>query len=258
MRLDKIQKDFIDAIFGGDNEKASRHVISNDRLTAEQRFGIYRGSVHGILTQAMGVNFPVCKALVGEQFFDQMCKHFIDEYPPNTAFFAEYGDRFSDFTRTFEHTQNIPYFHDISRLEWARHHVWHQQDDAPIDFSSLANLSEEEQTKVVFNLQNTLRLIESKFRIDDLWFAHQVEGEPQSQSLESIDINSSVKLFIYKNDGTIKISTLNETDEDSVFWDFIDAISEQKNLGELAEQFGEELPKYLNKGIQGGWIQSFK
>ncbi len=255
MNLDTIQKDFIEAIFGGDNSNAISHVIGDDRLDAAQRFGIYRGSVHGILTQAMGITFPVCKALVGDKFFDQMCKHFIDQYPPNTSFFAEYGDRFSDFTQTFEHTQSISYFHDVSRLEWARHDIWHQQDSIATDFSLLSELSEEEQSNVVFQTPKTLRLIKSNYRIDDVWFAHQ--DDASSESLEDIDLNKAVKLFIYKNDGIIKISIMNETDEDSHFWDFIFAISKQKNLESLAEEFGESLPVLLNQAIQGGWIKTF-
>ena len=168
IHLETIQKDFIEAIFGGDKSKAARHVLSDDKLDAEQRFGIYRGSVHGILTQAMGINFPVCKALVGDKFFDKMCTHFIDQYPPNTSFFAEYGNHFADFTKTFEHTQSIPYFHDMSRLEWARHDIWHQQEALAKDFSLLSELSEEEQSSVVFEIPKTLRLIKSEYRIDDI------------------------------------------------------------------------------------------
>ncbi len=256
MRLESIQEDFIEALFGGDKANAARHVIGDDRLDAEQRFGIYRGSVHGILTQAMGTNFPVCKSLVGDKFFDQMCKHFIDQYPPNTSFFAEYGDRFSDFTRTFEHTQSIPYFHDISRLEWARHAIWHQQENNTFDLSSLTELSEKEQNKIVFKLADAVRLIKSEYRIDDIWFAHQSD-DSEHEFLENIDVDQPVKLFIYKNDGIIKISIMNETEDDSIFWDFIYAISKEKNLENLAEEFGESLPVLLNQAIQGNWIKTF-
>ena len=84
MHLEELQQDFINAIFEKNNSIAAKHVTGDDRLTAEQRLGIYRGSVHGILTSSLGVTFPVTKTLVGETFFDHMCDVFIDQYPPES------------------------------------------------------------------------------------------------------------------------------------------------------------------------------
>ena len=255
MDIETLQHDFIEAIFGGDKAPAASHVIGDDKLTAEERFGIYSGSVHGILTQALGLTFPVCKALVGDVFYNNMCKIFIDAHPPTTSYFVEYGNQMPQFLSSFEHVKDIPYIVDVARLEWARHEVWHQKIVAPIDFSNLASLTEEEQPKVIFKLLKTMRLIKSDYRIDELWLAHQEDAD---KSLESIDLNTAVKLFISKDQESIKISSMSETEEDSVFWDFIKAVSEENTLDVLAEKFGESLPEHLNQAIQSGLIQSFK
>ncbi|MCK5662687.1 MAG: putative DNA-binding domain-containing protein, partial [Thiotrichaceae bacterium] len=127
MDIKTFQGDFINAIFGGDKAPAVSHVIGDDTLTAEQRFGIYSGSVHGILAQALGVMFPICKTLVGDAFFDKMCKIFIDQNPPDTSFFAEYGAQLPEFINTFEHVKDLPYLHDVARLEWVRQIIWHEE-----------------------------------------------------------------------------------------------------------------------------------
>lgn len=255
MSIKNLQKDFINAIFGGDKTPAATHVMSDDTLTAEQRFGIYKGSVHGILSQALGTSFPVCKALVGDDFFDKMCDCYIDEYPPTSPFFAEYGETLPEFLDDFEPVKDLPYLADVTRLEWARQHVWHQQKNAAGDFSKLAELSEEEQAEVSFKLSKTLHLIKSNYRIDDIWFAHQ---EDDTVDLAKIDINQIVKLFVFKDHDMIKISLMNHTSEDELFWDFIHAIESGSNLEALAEAFGESLPILLNQAIQSGWVESFK
>jgi len=257
--IESLQNDFISAIFGGDKAPAISHVMGDDILTAEQRFGIYKGSVHGILTQALGTIFPVCKELVGDEFFDRMCDIFIDKYPPKTSFFAEYGSDLPLFLSTFEHVKDIPYLVDVAHLEWSRQTVWHAQDAQNTDFSSLANLDENQQSKLVFQLSNNMHLIQSDYRIDELWFAHQEDSE---LSLENLEINQAVKLIIRNekkpsSSGIIKISVMSETQDDSEFWDFLFAISQEKNLAALAEQFGEALPTLLNQGIQSAWIQSY-
>jgi len=258
MNLSQIQIDFIDAFFGGEKEAASAHIIGNKTLSAEQRLGIYRGSVHGILTQALGLTFPVCKALVGEKFFDKMCTVFIDQYPPKTSFFTEYGNHFSTFLRTFKHVETITYIADIAKLEWFRHEIWHKKTQlniTPEKFAELAELAEAQQHKVIFQLTNTVRLIQSKYRIDNIWFAHQDDSK---LTLDDIEINEETKLLIWKEKGSIKISLMTNTEADNLTWFFLDAISKNKTLEQLAEQFGEELPKLLNQGIVNGWIESFK
>lgn len=255
MRLETIQKDFIDALFGGDKDAAAAHVIGDQILSAKERFGIYRGSVHGILKQALGLTFPVCKQIVGDTFFDRMCGLFIDQYPPKTSFFAHYGDEFYHFLMQFEPVNDLPYLPDVARLEWGRHAVWHEKAHEHVDFSGLAELTETEQAHVVFKLAKTLHLLQSNFRIDDIWFAHQQESDLK---LEEINLNEAVKLFIWKDKDMIKISLMSLNEEDSIFWDFLNAIQKGSTLETLAEQFDADLPRLLNQGIESGWIQSFK
>jgi len=255
MKLSDIQRDFIEGFFSGNDANAASHIIGDEVLTAEQRFGIYRGSVHGILTQALALTFPVCKSLVGEKFFDQMCTLFINQYPPSTSFFAEYGNHFAKFLSDYEPLNQIPYITDIAQLEWARHEVSHKVRKESFDFGKLAELNEESQANVTFTLADTLRLLQSNYRIDEVWFAHQEDSDIQ---LELIELVKPVKLIIWKDSDQLKISLIQKNTQDHLFWDFLLAISKGKKLGELAIQFGDELPTLLNQGIQSGWIQSFE
>ena len=255
MYLEELQQDFINAIFEKNNSTAAKHVTGDDRLTSEQRLGIYRGSVHGILTSSLGVTFPVTKSLVGEKFFDKMCDVFIDQYPPTSPFFAKYGGDFPEFLALFEPAKSINYLSDVAALEWARHKVWHEVLLEPVDFSEMASLTEEQQTTVWFELKQSLRLIESEYRIDLIWFAHQDES---SIKLEDVNIDEGVQLLVWKGLDGIKITQLDMADQNNKdYWDFLTAISEQNNITQLAEKFGEHLPSLLNRCIQEGWIQSF-
>lgn len=253
MQLEQIQQDFVDAIFGNQADSAVSHVKSDKILTAKQRVGIYRGSVHGILTTSLGITFPVCKALVGEEFFDKMCDAYIDQNPPSSPFFAEYGSTLNTFLAQFEPVKSLPYLSDTAHLEWTRHNIWHKQHPEPFDFSQLAKLTEKQQATLQFQLKPTMELIQSKYRIDLLWFAHQEDSEI---ALEDIDLDESVTLIIWKGLEGINIREMNA--EDTSLWDFLYAISKDKNLTELANQFGDDLPVLLNTAIQEGWIQSFK
>ena len=159
MKLDQLQNDFIAAIFNTDRESALNHILGDDRLDAKERLGIYRGSVHGILTQSLGDTFPVCKALLGEEFFDKMCDRFIDKYPPSTPFFSHYGDNLSTFLSDFDPVKTIPFIADVAAFEWTRHQLWQQTPSEAFDFSQIASLTEEQQANIVFKLSYIFTII---------------------------------------------------------------------------------------------------
>jgi len=248
MELNQLQQDFIAAIFNEDRETALNYVDDDDRLTASERLGIYRGSVHGILTQSLGDTFLVVKALLGEQFFDKMCDRF--------------GEDLSLFLSHFDPVKTIPFISDMAAFEWARHRLWQQTTSEPFDFSAIAALTEEEQTKVIFHLNSSLHLFQSSYRIDNIWFAHQDNSDIK---LEEIDINNDINLLIWKNDQSIKLANFNTNDlideesqtSNKEYWLFLKAIDNKLNITELATEFGEKFPVLLNHSIQDGWIESF-
>jgi len=268
MKLDQLQNDFIAAIFNEDRETALTYVQGDDRLDAGQRLGIYRGSVHGILTQSLGVTFPVTKALLGEEFFDKMCDHFIDDYPPNTPFFSHFGDNLSRFLNEFEPVNTISFISDVAAFEWARHRLWQQTPSEAFNFSQIAALTEEQQANIVFHLNRSLHLFQSEYRIDLIWFAHQDDSDIK---LEDIEMNTEINLLMWKGENSVKMANL-ETNENSLedvqdneeshftnkeYWNFLKAISNKSNITELAKKFDQKFPKLLNKSIKDGWIESF-
>jgi len=265
MELEKLQRDFIAAIFNTDRTTAVNHVKGDDRLNADQRLNIYRGSVHGILTKSLGETFPVCKQLLGEEFFDKMCDRFIDQYPPNSPFFLHFGSNLALFLREFDPVKTLPFISDVAAFEWSRHEIWRQTSNKPFDFSQIANLTEKQQASLIFTLSPSLHLFHSKYRIDHIWFAHQDDSDIK---LEDIEINEEINLLMWKHhDG--KNSLLKVANYESAlaidgvsfntkdYWSFLQAIVNKSNITDLATQFEDKFPELLNNSIQDGWIESF-
>lgn len=262
MNLEDIQNDFIDAFFNKNLKDAAVHVKSDDTLTAEQRVGIYRGSVHGILTKTLEQTFPVCKMLVGEQFFDKITSVFIDQYPPTTTFFADFGGDMPTFLDNFEPAKSVPFLADMAKLEWFRKVAWSTPLQETSDFSKLAEIPESDQANLIFKLAPSLQLFESSYRIDHIWFAHQPESEIE---LEQIAIDEPIKLAVWKTEKELALHSFEfgfETDETSIeknqaIWNFLHDVSENKNLGQLAASYAENLPVCLSMSIQNSWLQSY-
>jgi hypothetical protein len=256
MSLEKIQEDFIAAFFSQNLQDAATHVKGNDTLSAEQRIGIYRGSVHGILTQALETTFPVCKMLLGEKFFNAMCDIFIDTHPPSSPFFADFGAGLGRFLDGFEPAQSVPFVADMARMEWLRKESWNSKPAPASDFTQLMETAESDYATLTFSLNPSLQLFQSNYRIDLLWSAHQYDNQDDiDAALEAINMEESVKLAIWKLTSELAIFdfTKNET-----LWDFLQAISKQASLEQLAIDFGDKLPAHLSSSIQHGWLQSYQ
>lgn len=244
-------------------QTAATLVRNQGELTAEQRLSIYRGSVHGILTQALEATYPVCRALVGENFFSKMCTVFIDQSPPTSPYFHEYGETLADFLQSFPPTQSLPYLVDMAHLEWARHSAWQQQNQTASDFTQLATLSADEQLACQFQLPQSAQLLSSPYAIHDLWQAHQPHQSCQSTrhnennsvavDFSQLTIDKPCDCLVWRSARSIQQQALNTAQTQ-----FLQAVQQQKTLAELAAQFTEQLPSLLSESIQAGWIHAFQ
>lgn len=251
MNLAQIQKEIINALFKED-DTAIRHIVGNTQFNAKQRLDVYKGSVYGTLIDSLEKTFPICKSLVGEDFFNQMCTVFIQQYPPKTPYFIHYGIDFIKFIANFKPTQSLFYLTEMADFEWTRHQVWHAKLTPSVDFSALAKLSAIEQQSLQFILAPSVQLKNYQYAVEQIWFAHQAHSEIQFQE---IDLNQGFQAIFWRNSEKVQIKTF-DLDRTSVKL-FLDAIDKKSRLPELTAQFMEKLPEYLSLSIEKGWIEGW-
>ena len=252
MALHELQQQFVEAIFGGGRDSIAGQVVSQGTLDARQRVGIYRNSVHGTLGKYLASLYPVCHALLGEQFFSHLADAYIDARPPDNPFLPEYGAEMEVFMQSHEYMQSVRWIADMARLEWARHRAWHGINQAGADFSRLANLSEEEQARVCFELPGSACLLESTFALQAVWMAHQPEDHPDKLPLEQIDLQQACQLLIWRSGRRLQQVSLTSTQ-----FAFLHSVRQNLPLQALGEHYQEQLPGLLSQAIQQGWLISF-
>jgi hypothetical protein len=143
------------------------------RGTVPRRFGVYRNNVVVSLTEALAARFPVCLALVGDEFFRSMTRLYIEASPPRSPLLMTYGDDLAEFIEAFPPAQTVPYLGDIARLEAARTRAYHAADAAPIDVDELAALGSRAWAEARVVLHPSIELISSAYPIVTIWKAHQ-------------------------------------------------------------------------------------
>jgi hypothetical protein len=173
--LREIQTAFADAILmGGGGE----------------RLQVYRNNVFISLRQALADVYPVVRRLVGEEFFNQLARRFVREYPSRSGNLHDFGSELARFLEKLPDLSGLAYLPDVAALEWALHEVFHEAEAAPFDFAIVID-----PQNVNVPLHPAVRLIASRYPILDIWQANQAQDVP------SVDLDAGGDWLIAFRDG---------------------------------------------------------
>lgn len=145
--------------------EAPMGVVAPDGQVSAKRFSVYRNNAASTLIEALGDNFPLCRALVGERFFDAMAAVHMREHPPRSPILFRYGDTFPDFAAAFPPAAGVPYLADVARLEWAWLRAFHATDATPLAAAALGDFPSERLGELRVSLHPALALISSPYPI---------------------------------------------------------------------------------------------
>jgi len=186
-----------------------------DTVTAhpgrQARFNVYRNNIRASLTEALAAQFPVCRQLVGEDFFNAMAALYIEQSPPATPLLTEYGTTMPAFIAGFAPAASLPYLADMARLELALQQVRHAADANAVATDILQALLADPERLAGQSLQLSPAcfLLRSSFAVCSLWRAHHGEGR-----LNEIDLSIAENALLLRPGLTVNMIGLNDADSD--------------------------------------------
>jgi len=148
-------------------------------FSPERRFAVYRNNVCVGLIDALAERFPVCRQLVGDEFFRAMARRYMREVLPRTPMLFEYGDRFATFVASFEPARELPYLSDIARLEYAIGQAYHAENAAPLPMDVIRTLPLDRLEEATATLHPSTHVVASKYPIVSIWRRH-MSNEPMA------------------------------------------------------------------------------
>jgi hypothetical protein len=244
-----------DAVFETDRQSSalaavSEHIQPSAGMSSEEHVLVYRRAILGTLVRALGNLFPVCKRLVGEQFFDGMARLYVQEIPSHSSDLANYGASFSEFIVGFGPAAELPYLPDVARLEWCWHLAFHAADETAMEPGSLSDVSAGDMGRIVFRLPVSASLISSDFPIHRIWEVNQPEWEGDP----AVDLDDGgMTGMVWRQQYDLRIDTF-----DGPTWKFLNAIAAQTSFGEIAAAgIVEDLAALLPRCVQRGWVAGF-
>ncbi len=98
MKLQSMQEVFIKQLSQFKSDAAFLNQLSpTQSLQPEQQIEIYQNNVRGALQGCLAQIYPVCCTILGEPYFKQLAKDYIQQHPSRQPDLNGYGGEFSAF-----------------------------------------------------------------------------------------------------------------------------------------------------------------
>jgi hypothetical protein len=188
--LRELQLAFCGSIIGpASNDLLS--LIIGDGFAPVERFSIYRNNVLFRLSETLREAFPVVRQIVGPRFFDYAAHTFIEGHLPSEACLATYGADFPKFLKSFSAVSQLSYLPDVAQLEWSISRVVRATPEVCQPISLLRDLRAD-PASVRLRLTPCVEFLSSRFRIDQIWIAHQEDSDSRNWHIDSGAANLSI------------------------------------------------------------------
>lgn len=206
--LRDVQVWMVGAITGADadadDEAVARFVTPGPRLTAVERFEIYRSGYHARLVECLLDDYPVLAAVLdrnAEGQFAALCRAYVDRHPSASPNLNGFGRHMPAFCLEAK-LPGFPLFPalarfaaDLAALEWALVDVLHAETAPPLDIAALQALPPEAWAGARFVPSDALRLFRFAYPVNAVFIANRID-----EIVPDVPAPSPTAVAVYRKD----------------------------------------------------------
>lgn len=179
--LSQLQSDFqaylLDASKGAGFIK---QIVNDKKVGVKTRLGIYADAYRLRIIEALSNSYPILKALLGDDLFEQAARSYIDLYPSTYRNMRWVGDKMA------EHLQaklpQYPIAAEMATFEWALGLAFDAEDAPILTLQDLAAIAPENWADLRFQFHPSMQLLTFKFNVLRVWQALNSEEAPPKVS----------------------------------------------------------------------------
>jgi hypothetical protein len=247
MRLADLQQQFSQALhYQASGEECN---IVADQFSAEQRMQVYRNNFVIGLSELLQLTYPCVHALVGDECFAGLARSHVLTQPLQQADVSRYGEHF-DHTIAAQPAvvTSVPYLAQLAALEYALDNSYQVMarvgsDNALQPLSALAQLSEDEQSRIRLHLQPGVEAIASDYALFSIY--HTV----QNNKFDNIDTNTAEQGLVLQDVEQPALAVALEPDA----YQLLLLLQQQLPLNQIADKALAELPTLLQFPVIAGF-----
>ncbi len=170
MRLRVLQRQFQNALLGGDRQLLT-HVAPTPGADAEQRIDIYAQAYRLRLQEALEVDFPKLRTLLGTDPFDELAQAYIERHPSQQPSLRWFGRHMAAFLTQAAPWSAQPALGELAAFEWAQGEVFDAPDADTVAVAEIAEISPQEWPRLHFQPHPSLRRLDLYWNVVAVWQA---------------------------------------------------------------------------------------
>ncbi len=205
--LQELQASFRRSLQIGDDAIAI-HLAGSGQLTVSERLGIYQNAYRSRLVEALGKDYPVVEALLGDDAFTTVCHAYIDLHPSRSFSLRWLGQSMASF---LSNTHYPPYFPELARFDWALVEAFDAADVAVAKEPDLTPIPPQAWPALGLRFHPSMQRLSCHWNILALWRAVQDRTPPS----DPIQLPQPTICIVWRADLTTRYRTL-EADETDV------------------------------------------
>ena len=233
------------------NSDLNTLIYADENFTAAERVGVYQTTARSLHVSVLADIYPVCKKILGDNYFKLIAKHFYYLYPSESPDLNQYGKQFPAYIlnllTTRDELRDFSYLSDLAKLEWSLERLRFSHDAETLDMQTLQNKCERYGGKVKFSLISGLILLESAYPVAEIWRQHQLDNEYKSiQGLEEKQL-----MCVYRDGYNVELEVI-----DKHIYDLMQCIQQHLSLAEIVDNLenSELLNDALTFVISKHWL----
>jgi hypothetical protein len=248
--LAQLQSDFQAYLLDSSKGATFKKLIVNDKkVGVKKRLGIYSDAYRLRIIEALSNSYPILKALLGDDLFEQAARLYIDQYPSTYRNMRWVGDKMSEHLQ--ENFPQYPIAAEMATFEWGLSLAF-DADDAPIlGLQDLTAIAPENWADLRFQFRPSMQLFTFKWNVLLVWQAlNSEESAPKISQIEEPcvvwrkDLNSHYRSLDLGEYAAIQLVIAGTS-----FGELCEKIQENATEEAATMQAAQYLSGWLNEGL---------
>jgi hypothetical protein len=243
-----------------------RYVTAGPRLSAADRFDIYRSGYHARLFECLLDDYPVLAAMLqqlGDDAFDILCRAYVDRHPSASPNLNGFGRHMASFCREGK-VEGIPGFDDLrvfaselATLEWSLVEVLHAETAAPLEIAALQALPPEAWARARFITNPALHVFRFEYPVNAVFIANRIE-----EIVPEVPARSPNAVAVYRKDMQLwrmdltpaMLGVLEPLLAGKTLGEALEAIEAEVTDPEILAQTGANLMVWFREWVDAGFF----
>ncbi|WP_028387941.1 DNA-binding domain-containing protein [Legionella fairfieldensis] len=242
-----LQHQFQDYLLNG-QRNIEEDIVRSEKLSVDQRLGIYLDAYRCRLLDALAHNFPVLNTYLGGDEFQRLGNNYIDQYPSSYRSIRWYGDAFASYLCN---DKTRPYLAELAEFEWKMTLAFDAADCEVLTIEQMATIPPESWATTRFIFHPSVQRMNFFWNSVELW---QSISEKQTVLLPSPK-SSLASWVLWRRDYINHFYTLVE-EEVWALDTLIQGSTFAKLCAGLCKWLNEEDVGLRAASLLKGWIQS--